>query len=542
MISGGLPGSGLREQQLYRKRKLKMSSLHSCLRSTATEARLRKRWIGFAFLVAAFVAQPVSAQFQDLIKNLPRSANAVMLMNMEKAKQSPLGVREGWKDNLEKAYADGLIRVPPQATRYVLAAQLDFATMQPTWESALMDLAVQPSMNSIAKMHSGAVDRIEGLESVSLPQGTYVVRLQDQTVGAVSPASRQFISRWLREIHSASAPALSPYLERAAGYSDNAGSEIIMALDLHGALSEVQIRKNLEEKEWLKGKGADVGQLAQLISGIQGVRLGIRVTDQLFGRLAIDFSANPSAALPYAKQLILESLAGAGMQIDDFSGWKEDAKGMEIGLQGSLSKPGLRALLSILQSPVPAAGVAEDKRQQGNNAQSSQQDMAAASQQHFKTVVGYLNDLKMKKREVQAFAQHAVFFDRYATKIEKLPILNVDKDLIEWSAFVAQQLRQASGIVRGTGIRTGAQQSSVSTSTPDVYAYGYVNGWYGSYGYAHYAPYADMKYEAAQKRIIRKEGQGSARLAEQEIKSQIIAATTDMRAKMTEKYKVEFEF
>ena len=55
-------------------------------------------------------------EFEELVGQIPRSANAVVLLNMEKAKASPLGVKEHWKGNVEKAFEDGLVRVPPQAT------------------------------------------------------------------------------------------------------------------------------------------------------------------------------------------------------------------------------------------------------------------------------------------------------------------------------------------------------------------------------------------------------------------------------------------
>ncbi len=82
-----------------------------------------------------------------------------------------------------------------------------------------------------------------------------------------------------------------------------------------------------------------------------------------------------------------------------------------------------------------------------------------------------------KKKDIQTFGQHAILFDRYAGRIEKLPVLGVDKELIQYSAFVAQQLRNGSQIVRMKGIRTGVQQSTaVVSGSGDVYTYGYVNG------------------------------------------------------------------
>ena len=52
-----------------------------------------------AFALLAVWGRPGLAadEFQQLVSQIPRSANAVVLLNMEKAKQSPLGLKEDWK-------------------------------------------------------------------------------------------------------------------------------------------------------------------------------------------------------------------------------------------------------------------------------------------------------------------------------------------------------------------------------------------------------------------------------------------------------------
>ena len=144
-----------------------------------------------------------------------------------------------------------------------------------------------------------------------------------------------------------------------------------------------------------------------------------------------------------------------------------------------------------------------------------------------------------KKKDIQAFSQHAILFDRYAKRIEKLPILGVDKELIQYTRSSLSSFASARDRA-DEGVRTGMQQSAAITSTPDVYSYGYVNGWYGGRGYAVYNPRADFRNDMAVRRNIGKQEEGSARAQEQQIKDQIMAATNDIRLKMTEKYKVEF--
>ena len=49
-----------------------------------------------------------SDEFQELVRLVPRSANAIVLLNVEKAKDSPMGLREDWKaigDDMRTALA-----------------------------------------------------------------------------------------------------------------------------------------------------------------------------------------------------------------------------------------------------------------------------------------------------------------------------------------------------------------------------------------------------------------------------------------------------
>ena len=187
-------------------------------------------------------------EFQDLVNKIPRSANAVVLLNMEKAKNSPFGLKEDWSAKIEQAFEDGLVRVPPQAKRFVLASQIDFEFMEPLWEAAVIELDEDLSSTDIEKMRHGTLDTIEGLPAIARPNDTYLVKLAPKLVGAMGPANRQAVVRWIRDIRKPLPPPLSPYLQKAAVYSDKAGSEIIMAIDLEGVFS-YQAHQQVSEVE-----------------------------------------------------------------------------------------------------------------------------------------------------------------------------------------------------------------------------------------------------------------------------------------------------
>ena len=134
------------------------------------------------------------------------------------------------------------------------------------------------------------------MAAAALPNDTYLVRFALTTVGAMQPANRQAVTRWIRETQAESKAELSPYLKAAAGYSDDAATDIIMAIDLDGTLSWERAAKFLNRhKETIKQTDAERKEAATLLSGVQGVRLGIRLSERPTGKLTVDFRTDPAA-------------------------------------------------------------------------------------------------------------------------------------------------------------------------------------------------------------------------------------------------------
>jgi hypothetical protein len=484
-------------------------------------------------------------EFQDLVNQIPRSANAVVILNMEKAKQSPLGLKENWSAKVERAFEDGLVRVPPQATRFVLASQIDFEFLEPLWEAAVIELGEDLSTAQIGRMRSGTPDTIEGLPAIARPNDTYLVKLAPKTLGAMGPANRQAIVRWIRDVRKPSPPPLSPYLQRAAVYSDKTGSEIIMAIDLDGAFSFEQVVKYLKSKEKrLQQWGTNLQELTKLLYSVRGLRIGVRIGEQPSGKIVIDVREDASVAAAFAKPLLLQILADRGAAINDLQSWTAKAEGNEISLAGNLSSSGLRRLLSVVDSPAADAPAAEAKPSPGELPALQ----AAASLKHFKAVTAMAGDLKADMKDSKNLASTAFWFEKYARRIERLPILNVDDELLKYSAFVAGQLRQASLSVKTMGIQSGARQAQVLGADVSPYAvatsrwgrYGSYGGSAGARGVAVYDPMAEVKAVGAERRAIRAEEKGIAATDVQQIRQAIIAATADIRRKMTQKYQTEF--
>lgn len=493
-----------------------------------------------------------SDEFQELVRLVPRSANAIVLLNVEKAKDSPMGLREDWKANIEKAFESGLIRVPPQATRFVLASQIDLEFMEPLWEAAIVDLDRHISLKQIAKRRGGMLDTIENLPALALPNDTYLVKFGPKTLGAMGPANRQAVVRWIRDVRKPSS-SLSPYLQQAAVFSDDTGSQVIMAVDLDGAMSFERVGKYLKSKqkrldEW----NADLLKLTRLLCDVRGIRIGVRIGEQPSARIAVDLRGDASGIASFAKPLFLQVMSDLGASVNEIQSWTAQAKGSELSLSGRLTNNGLRRLLSMIDSPV-------SNENTGAQAQPISPGelpaiRAKASQDHFRAVVRMFSDLKGDMRNSKTLASASLWFDKYARRIERLPMLNVDNEVLDYSGFVAGQMRQASQAVKTMGIKSGARTAQITSSNAAPYAVGTTRwgryGRYGGYGGASsygvyggggvYGQRAEMKNVEAQRRAIRAQEKGVAATDVGQIRQGVIAATADIRRKMTQKYQLQF--
>ena len=66
--------------------------------------------------------------------------------------------------------------------------------------AAVIELNEDLSSTQLEKMRHGTLDTIEGRPAIVRSNNTYIVKLAPKTVGAMTPANRQTVVRWLREV------------------------------------------------------------------------------------------------------------------------------------------------------------------------------------------------------------------------------------------------------------------------------------------------------------------------------------------------------
>ena len=73
----------------------------------------RRRFSIAAPLLVLALAVSAEAQFENVIKRVPTSANALVLVNAEKVFDSSAAIKGGWKDRLIEAHKSGLTILRP---------------------------------------------------------------------------------------------------------------------------------------------------------------------------------------------------------------------------------------------------------------------------------------------------------------------------------------------------------------------------------------------------------------------------------------------
>jgi len=526
-------------------------------------------WLWFS--LSATVAQ---AQYEPLLKHIPDSANSIVLVNADSIFASPIAQSGGWAASREERFSAGMTSLPPKADLLVIAAEYDLGSMARLWEAAVVKSDSPPLLATVAREMGGVLDRVNETPSVRLADGSFIVEFSEGIRGALAPANRQQVARWIGD----SGGHLPKYLESAVGYAERQAN-IIIALDLTDAITPDEVAHRMGEnmdiyQDVLKQSPMEPQQLAELLASIQGVTLGITFRDQAYGSVKVDFGKDATPLAPIAKPLLLAVLAHRGAMIDEFSDWKDSVRGNSVILAGALTSSGLMRLSSLIELPThgmhvqakPEAVASTTPSEPSPDEQSPAQppSMAQATQDYFNSTQRLLKNLRGHRGEAHSIGTIGMWFNNYAKYIDRLPMLNVDKEMLDYGNYLATQLRNCSLAIKGATIQmrpaamaasSAAGGGSFGASAGGGYGYGY-GSFYATGSSADYimaraagntpgmAAFNTAKMEVRQQEAarvqVRSNLRAGAATSVQGILAEIEAATAKVRRDMTEKYQVNF--
>lgn len=473
------------------------------------------RWAAMVCGVALLGAPVWGAEFSEMLGRVPGDTNLLVVIDAERLLASPLAREQGWRKKLAQQQEIHPILLPVGARKLVRAIEVDVQSRVPSQEVTLLDFPKGPTLQKIADKHQGHVEKVANQEVVWLPQGSYGTRLGGDLYGFHFPANRQQLSIWLRD----RSRRISTYLLQAATTLKQGGPQLVLAIDLHDAVPVATLADRLQKWRSLSESQVDVPAIAKVIGSIRGARLAVTVNQSAEGILTIDFDQGVAPLAAVARALVLEALSQRGVLLDEVENWSVQVEGKTVELRGTLGESGLMRLSSLAELPSQLIEDPEAETDATNPA-------LYATLAHFKSVQKLVDDLFAK--HWQTFGQYAQWADSYAKKIDRLPLLNVDAEMQQYSAEVADLLRRGAESFRGVGIRSYGRQSQVWNSQYVNYDY-YGNRYSGTY---------DASGQA--RRAIDAEERMQGGLDSATLKREVGSRTAEIRKAMVAKYKVEF--
>lgn len=505
----------------------------------------------FGLIIACLAGAAVArADFKDLLRRIPGEANTLVVVDVEKVLNSPLAQREGWPQAQLDAYAAKPMVVPPGATRVVFAAQLEPGTLRSRWEVSVMDLNEAPSIEAIARAEGGYLEKLADKPAVWSPIDAYFVQLDPKVLGVVTPANRQIAARWVRQKQTVAGAFAATYLTLATSALDR-GAEVVLAMDLEDVTSMAKIQRRLREDppQCLADRKVDTKALSAVLASVKGLMLTVDVGEEATVKGEIEFGVEAAPLGDLAKPLLLELLGNAGASLPDLESWEFSVRGPKILAAGTVSPEGLRRIFSVVNPPAPlevasapagteAAPARPTEKQPPEKEPTPDASKAALvtnSQKYYKAVTEIVDKLQSKigtGSKAASLADSATWMKRDARRIDRLPILNVDPELLAWGGTVSARLLEAAQVLSVGQLDTLARTTGIENAS----------GW-SDYDYdGNYTGQATAASDGVrrQRQQAAMEEKARAHDSAAKIFKDLAGARQKVRADMTQRYGVEF--
>jgi hypothetical protein len=483
-------------------------------------------------LLLLAAAGPAAASYMDLLRRVPDSANMLIMIDVERMLMSPIALKEKWRDKVKADEAEAL-HFPTDAVRYMLASKLDYVSgFANIWDAALIETTSEVSLPRLAKMEGGYLDKVEGEEIAYSPRGAFMVSFKPTILGVSFPANRQDLGRWIRNVHRHQDPQVSEYLQKAVSLA-HGENHMVVAFDLGDLFTSRQVRERLRQAESLSGKDVDMDALTRVLTSIKGVTMTVQATDRLNGKIRVDLGESPAPLKSVAKALLFEALENNGLMLDEeINNWAIRHEAKAVTLEGRLSTKGLKMLTELI--PFPAETLPIDKAETKSAANASEPATAsspedvkiAASKKYFTHINLLIQSLGDDVKGAGSPKLARMMVSKAAQEIDRLPVLNVDEELIAYGTGVSETFRNMRNLSKNASLDAAYRQATAAGN--QGYGYGY-GGFYGGG--------TSLSLSTS---VMRKQETAVLKSNELAIITMLEEKTAEMRKKMTLKYKVEF--
>ena len=450
-------------------------------------------------------------QFAQLAAKIPPQANVLLVLNVDKMFNSELAVKEGWREKYRHRYEGSPLLVPPQAREFVLGADLNLASLSPRWEVAMARMPDSITLQTVRDRVGGVGDNFDGRAAQWIAPDHCVVEFSPGMFGMIFPATRQQAAQWLAARGSSTEVGLAPYLKEALGYASQVGTEVIFAFDLAYITQPQQVEATVRNTDLLKD--FDPVDVSKRLSTVRGATFGIRVTDRLTGSLKVDFEDDVSLLAPVAKEMLIRILKRIGADLPELESWESNSSGNRLSIRGEMSMEGMRRVFSLLemdasltggQAAPPPRSTATDTRPVppppapgARPGEQQRADTLAATQRYWNSLKRILVTIQNQGPQMD-FASIALWIDKLARQIDRLPTTWVEPELVATGQAVAYDLHNlAANLHNGTirwQSRVAEAQSAATSVSMTAVPIRRIN--YGGQWIFEFAPMANMNFNS----------------------------------------------
>jgi hypothetical protein len=413
----------------------------------------------------AFLTGPMARGFADdeLAAWVPANTNTLAIVRVKQLMDCPLGQKEQWRQRHMDAYASGEIAAPPGVELVVKATEFHLGGEAANTYS-LVRTEQSAQLAVIARKQKAMVEHIAEHSALRVGE-QYLAQLSPKLLGAVSPANRQVLARWLKA-PTPSGTHASAYL-RDAVITAADDAQLIIAIDLAEMFEPQSIAR------WLNSnpdgqKFNDPDALASQFATVQGARLSLHVTDAITGRLKLTFAQPVGNHGPGIAQLVVAWFDESGARVGSGAPPKVTAGGNFVILETALDLEGLRRVMSLIRTPhpglpesPPTASTVATPAPPSANPPRATDAMAEASGRYYQAVSKLVQSLNRQNRSANDYLKTAMWHENFARQIESLPTDGVDPELIAWAQSTSQQLTALASSLRGVPIEVNQLEKSI---------------------------------------------------------------------------------
>jgi hypothetical protein len=478
----------------------------------------------WSLLGAPLLAQDLTTTLQ----RVPESANMLVVVDMTRLMQSNLAAKEGWTQQRSLDYLSGKTAFPPSTKSIVTAAQFNPALHQYDWQIGLLQFQDPVDPYVVAKREGSDVEFINGKAIVASRRNSYFLQFDRYNFGMYVPAHRQNFTRWVDFAKDNTTTKVSQYLIDSV-QAGGAMGQFSVAMDLKNSFNKNAVRQRLGLSKAMTNSKADMDAWTRFIMGTRGLRFSVNVDNDITAELQLDFSEDVQPFADMIPGLVLEVFGGFGFHSGEIGSWKASSSGKSFKLRGNLDQNEVRKIAGLVLPMMPNT--------EPDDNLPPEKLKIVTSQRFLRACDSIMTDVRARSDQYERtknFQEDALWFEYYAKKIDQLPTVNVDEDLLQYAANLTGKFRDMADSLRGVDI-----QNRVLTTYE-------VNAWTGASwgGQAYYGGtgFAGNSYSSNAHEIAQAKAENAAKGAKyrNQIWVQLGDSTNAIRRRLSDKYKEDF--